>query len=422
MRKLRQLTPPALLRLDRYLLLHHPSLWATRIHYFLPVLLGFAGLIFFKDVSTKIELSNVPNMDVQFYGLFFPLILLFLYWVYQLGQHKLEKQFGENPRSQQLSTQFIYLLCTALLVSIPFLHTGILIKKADSLIDKSELVEDVNILNTGNIYFSISKDEYNSHPNSDFTPRMMYDAKSPSQMTKRISKFSRGEKLRLIDKYKKVFAKYSGYEYRRSSSQILASYEQGEIPYWDYTYTLPEKHRIIKKNLENITEIKYNRLQFLSYGNTEIVIFLGFLGWMALMVFVRTSMIQFFLTMVTGVVGSIAAIMLTSLGNGLFAWRAEYMLGSLFFIGLLGLTWQAFLLSGKQKHTYMKSIGLGLAAILLPLSPFMFCMLMDINIGYNRGMVEVGSVVTMGIILGLSAWLVFFDRILQDISAAPSQD
>lgn len=126
-RRIDNLKPSFLRKLDTYLLGNHPLIWMSRVHY----IAAFVGVMYFVLVM-QILFGNAENLktiiDPIFLLFVVVVVLLFIfgYWVYHLYHFSISKHFGVKNENFKLKQLGWILLGNFLLFTFPF-FSGLLI-------------------------------------------------------------------------------------------------------------------------------------------------------------------------------------------------------------------------------------------------------------------------------------------------------
>ncbi|NEP89666.1 MAG: hypothetical protein F6K18_24100 [Okeania sp. SIO2C2] len=115
------LNPGFIKRLDRYLLLNHPRLWISKIHYvfyyglWANVILNFLVFIFFSESSQ----SHLINEFISFIIVIVMLIELaaFVYWFLKQCLFNIEKEYGNFHFTDGIVEIVVYTMCTLIIIS-----------------------------------------------------------------------------------------------------------------------------------------------------------------------------------------------------------------------------------------------------------------------------------------------------------------
>jgi hypothetical protein len=125
--------PQFLQKIDRYLLVNYPRLWASRIHSVL-----FYGLISNVLVGLFVSIAFVPKITGNYYSYYgnylssstlyynlpgwvwfivVPEIFLFIYWIYTQSWFNIEVNYGKTSSPTGIGEIFIYLACSFIFFS-----------------------------------------------------------------------------------------------------------------------------------------------------------------------------------------------------------------------------------------------------------------------------------------------------------------
>jgi len=157
MPKSRPLTLPFINRLDRYLLLHHPETWSSRIHLVIWYCFLFA-------LALTVLSFVVPN-DPRVYSNSASWVSLTtiiaavgaIVWVIYLLSFNVFKRFGRTDAKQRLLNFIFIFTCFALFSALPFIQPLVETARANAAYSTSELVNDADAINE-----AVVRLEYNS--------------------------------------------------------------------------------------------------------------------------------------------------------------------------------------------------------------------------------------------------------------------
>lgn len=126
---MKHLTPNFLQKIDHYLVVNHPHIWATQIH----KLLFWGGIyaiaILIVAISYPVSIHHIPDEETFFKYCVIPPILIFLYWGYAVSLHKPIAQFADISPSFLYKEILIYAVGIFQLSVSPFLASWILLFK-----------------------------------------------------------------------------------------------------------------------------------------------------------------------------------------------------------------------------------------------------------------------------------------------------
>lgn len=120
-RRLEFLIPAFLKRIDQQLLLRHPIVWASRVHYVL-FYGGLSVLAMWMMSYLPMSQNSRPDIDQQVLIAFIPAVIGLLVWAYHVGQHRAEVLFGRQSLKQRLMAQGLFLMCISIFVSLPLVY------------------------------------------------------------------------------------------------------------------------------------------------------------------------------------------------------------------------------------------------------------------------------------------------------------
>ncbi len=103
-------------RLDKYLLTHHPTLWALRLHYLLLYALGLNALVL--GVTSIIPFNNELMSDpiLVFYGICFLCLMVLMLWLRGMAKFDTNKLFGVKHRKREFIENAFILFCVGALM------------------------------------------------------------------------------------------------------------------------------------------------------------------------------------------------------------------------------------------------------------------------------------------------------------------
>ena len=145
--------PSFVKKIDNYLLENHPAIWATRVHLHLaiiiPLTIALVGIALLYPVSTT-------NRDIHWEGFALCLILsiiLALYFIYTIALHNADKRQGVRFLFQSRVEFLCYFISIGSTLLIPFLFPMVTNAKYARLMDEQVIIEEINTLNKGRVYF-----------------------------------------------------------------------------------------------------------------------------------------------------------------------------------------------------------------------------------------------------------------------------
>lgn len=135
-------------KIDHYLLMRQPIIWATKIHY-----VGILGTIYLFLISLMafflpISTENVPNINLHFLLFVIPSSLFFFFWIYQLLTFKAEQEIEFISPPKRLLQQLIYFIIPIFFGICPLYYSSILSYRIANLAEKHTLLEDIKHIMT----------------------------------------------------------------------------------------------------------------------------------------------------------------------------------------------------------------------------------------------------------------------------------
>lgn len=418
-------TPTFLQKIDKDWLLNQPEIWATRIHHLLfwgALYVGGLGLL---GMLYPVTSNNVPDTEGSFAIGLFSAAFGFLYWVYQVSLYRPQEQFGNLPAGYSVKEIGIYLAGIVFLMSGSFFFSKQIDIKSANVVSKSRLIEDVNRLNTGYIYFANRYDienqistqnfiypHYNLYPQEEFQGVLTQE-----ELAYKVNKVRNDKKVQLaqIANYIESYNRYTNDPILASPEEVLtrfnaqlASISVGETT--DNNFEQSEFYHDtwqVDRIIGRIAKAKTHRSMFYEwefYGAMSILS--GILG-LSFLVFLRLGLRKFIVTILTGLVLMFASGLFVAFINGRDGTVA----------GLFGAEWLAgILLALTLRHTHktqaIKQVLLSLAIMTMPFLPLAFLVMSDTHLGSSETpFIVMGT----GLMLTFVGWLAFFnDKMIEN--------
>lgn len=396
LRRVDALIPPFLKKIDHYLLLHYPNLWATRAHY---VFFWGGTLLLLANAriwTMPLALDDMPNTELLAGLTLIPAMLMFVLWAWRANVFNVEAQFGKISPRTELATQAVYITGTLLLAALPFFTLFSLATRIDHRVSPEQLVADVNTLNLGDRYFAT--DEYdleNSHIDSMISNKFsvyLYDenfsgsslANEDYSMMKKPA--SKAERIAAIEQYLTVLNQYSDINITASVEGIEANFRKRTYPPID-SYALSQAKYSAMENI-HLIESANSALHSFRWNTEEpyVYFYLTLLLALALNVFVKSSLMTFFLSALTsgaliagiGIVGAV----IDEVG-GASSSDMEYVLTFLS-VSVFGIMLvQAFRTRHTQRLQQWKQIALTSVSLGTAVLPFFFAFLRNVRVSVD---------------------------------------
>lgn len=426
MHTFRKLTPGFLLRLDHYLLTHHPAFWATKLHH-LAFYLGLAYTAIFLGAEMGVNLGSLPDEEVHAGILGIPIGLAFLFWTWQVSRSKLTAQYGKQSAAGRWGIQLLMLLGVSALLVLPFIqHEAVIYRKATA-VPVEELVADIEALERGEVYFEEYWEDrrqgpekrFRYHLNRQFAtayltePSVAWEAMTPADHEKAIYAY-----YEVLQKYShqpfltydatKIYAQSVGVEgigvhetFRAAERDAYSNIE--DILYARDNYGIGEggwaAHRLTKES-----------------GMYGVIIFL-LVGWLAMMIFMEIGLKTFFAGTVMAIIGGMAG---TALAYGLSEFAHlmddEVAISGVYIGAMMLLTFQGMRYNHRRGLHLWKTSGLAVAAAMLPLAPPVLMMGLDTINDASSTTIMLSVVLTTWI-----GWQFLYQPLLQRLEIEPQR-
>ncbi|MEM6261007.1 MAG: hypothetical protein AAGI38_00765, partial [Bacteroidota bacterium] len=348
LRKIDLLLPGFLKRLDRYLLLNRPALWATKVHYALFfVMIGYALMGLHLAVN-PIQPYDVPESGLYFGLLMIPAGLSFLWYTYQVSLFKVEKHSGQRNNAQNLRDQVVYFFIILLIAAGPIAYTGVHNSMVANKVTTSELESDLNALEIGDLFFptntyifeplNLTPDgkvifDGDYHYNYGYSRSGVEVIATDELIELHTSPTTHAVKLEMIDRYMDVLEKYADYRIPYTSQKVLASFESKEMlfAHGDLRQMKGEASKNISRILNAKRQISSNDL---SEAFQFFFIFIS-CAWLLFMVFQQMNLKLYLFMAVTGFLAMLASGFSIAALHELVGFRHEESLVLVFYFGFL---------------------------------------------------------------------------------------
>ncbi|MEM7655125.1 MAG: hypothetical protein AAF399_03280 [Bacteroidota bacterium] len=429
-RKLSFLVPAFMKRLDQQLLLNHPAIWVTKIHYVL-----FYALIAFAGISFAVwpaHPAHLPDPESHFWLSMIPAGLGLLFWAWQVGKTNVEKFYGETSFLQRLKLQGLYALCIGIFVSLPFLYGNVIGQKVYTSVPNDQLVEDIND-------FHVVADElgFNQHYywNFDGEERLLSERDRKKKRRKRCN----NNREVLVAEFTEVMNKYS--DQKLSAEDQFGILNSLNGPYNSYSldqhqaasrqvnevyYTLQEH----AQNKHHWERYDFEFQEFAGMGPYTVfdhseekwvaTLLLGFYGWIFLMLFMRQGGRRFWLSVVLGLatllVSGILVATVSSVSH--YSFHEENMIAFMYFAGIALCAFLGFMPSSRRKLAFWQSAGTAILTAFLPILPLILYMSADALNGDTSPFEVFG----WGILITFFLWNLILDKQFIKLQADPTTD
>ena len=430
LRKIDIPSPQSLQRLDRHLLLHHPDIWASRIH----IVLFYGGalllVMMLHAFLRPISIENIPHPDNQFLLAAIPSLLAFGPFAYHISLFNVEKGFGFRPRGFGLRQQLSLAASIFLLACIPFLYASVVNHRVADLVEEKKLLEDIHSLDLGDVFFPdyhfvfedniTNKGKYNfyTHKYHLYAPGRSHrygTYQSGNSFKETLIGIQHYPKFQVttIDHFIQAFNQYQQHKIQTAPADILRLFNQNQVPVRNI-----KAHKIkLKENLNLLFMAKEKAFDFQRKSLLhQFSLFLMGL-WLMLLLFQKMRMKDFSLGTLAG----------TAVGFALFGGVAlladwwNMMPATLFFPLFIALFTLFFFQIKSAKNSKLssrwKSITLMWTCCMIPFLP-LISVAMD---GYVR-MKTFYMLMYVGFALFLLCWNVFLNQKFTWLLSQPTEN
>lgn len=433
--KLAHLVPAFLKRIDQYLLLHFPALWASKFHFVL-----FYGLISALGIGliSLVPLSpfDLPDPEVQFGLACIPAVLGFLFWGWHVGRLNGERHFGTTSLLQRFGLQGVYLFCIAVFASLPFLYGQSVAYRGAHSMSSEQLVSHINA------YHLVQDFVYESNSSYYYHFDLYEDIMSLEDRDFMRGWMVEADKKQTLQEYFALIELYTEEELSSAAKKrIRESFSQPQhraTVYGNQLSGLSYAQHLIDQTRDGLDDIASHKLHWAdqSWGFQQVnpmgrsmrdldhvpiavglVLFYFFLS---LMLFVRQGGKNFFLSLLVG-----AGVLILSSFTFVIAESTildyseeEPFLGAMYFIGMGLLALFAFVGGQRKKLAFWRSAALMIITAMTP----MVLLFSYMSVDALNGDVTPTHVFGWGILIAFVLWNVALERRFIGMHAAPSRD
>ncbi|MEM7367983.1 MAG: hypothetical protein AAF587_05240 [Bacteroidota bacterium] len=378
-RKLAHFVPAFLKRIDQYLLLNHPALWVSKIHFVL-----FYGVVatLFVGVVSLIPVSpyDLPDVETHFGMAIIPASLGFLFWGWQVGRINVERFFGETSLKQRLFLQGIYLLCVAIFASFPFLYGQSVAYRTAHSIPTDRLVDQINTFHLVQDYVFEADINY-------YEPFIGDKTLHDEGLRYRIySQMNNADKRQALREYFALIELYTESQLSHGTKQAIHDafiINQAQVGEYNLSIEADNIHEI-RRDFDRIANSK-KHWERQNWGFQEAIPLNGYslkdvnhapvaLGMMVfflflfMMLYVRMQPKTFFLSLITGTaILMLGGLAISLMDSSLFYHiDSDLLVGLLFFGGMILCGIMAFLPGKKRTFAFWRRTSLMLLVIASP--------------------------------------------------------
>ena len=147
-----QIIPTFLKKIDRKLLLNHPGIWASQIHYLIFFALIGLGFVLLNALLIPVQTWDIPDPDIGFAVLFVPCAFALAIWAWRISLFKVEKGFGIRNAGIAFRDQLIYAAGILMLAALPFVYGQVLSSRIAQAVDPYTFNDDQLAIENGRKY------------------------------------------------------------------------------------------------------------------------------------------------------------------------------------------------------------------------------------------------------------------------------
>lgn len=413
LRKLQALSPPFLNKIDHYLLVNHPAIWATKLHQILFVSVIGLGLLSLKALLTPLSLQDLPNPDTHFGLLMIPTAIIGLIWGIRVYQFKPERSFGRRRAGQWMQEQAIYALAIFMLLSGPIAYSLILNERIDQQIDDQTFGQDVFILNMGSeyylheaqypkfgYYYLDGEHQFATHNHAFSVPAEPHEHSSQIQ--------------RLVDTYNR----YSTEAYPLSTEILLERFHN-EFRY--QTHLTEKIGRQVSDNVLILSRIKTDHSLLSSLSSINMLFMMFIFVCLAFAVFQQANWKQFLMALASAAAGGLIIGLASEFLEQGFRYSRQEDWAMLIGTALYGLLLTQIF---GNKHSRLLAAWKGVAILVVSLG---FPVLLMFFLGWSNMMPDAGELTFTFMLLivavvSYAVWNGLYRLRLNAIQASPTKN
>lgn len=399
LRYLEPLVPKFLKRWDRQLLLNYPVIWATRIHmvlFFSTVALGLLGIhLLTRPLST----ASVPEVYAVYGLLFIPCIIATAVWGLSVYQRRPELHFGQYSLRQEVMVHGLYLAALIMIFVLPLAYFGGLQWRISRVVTTAQYIEDMRLLNEAAVYTGKYDPETDSQPDGEAMPfseviffaenpgyyeqlynnryaryetlnkeKAMRQAEAERALLKAIRARSEAEHVQRIELLQDCMQRYAGAT-ALSSAEIFTNFRNQQAYLNNDILENQDSWRRIHQNTGLIEDARNFFSRELSpkraMSGINALIFAALLVLFAYLVFMKSGLKAFLLSLVTFVAGTMALAFTEMMLRDFLPTDDDLRIPLYFTAALLGMGALAF----RQRGSLLiRQIALTLTSALTPMA------------------------------------------------------
>lgn len=322
------ITPKFINKLDDYLLVNHPVVWISKIHYVLwhgIVLWALSALL---GAIMPINLKTRIDYELWYFLFTVVAVIVFCFWVYNYAIFNKEKKFGNRSFTDEYKNFFLVFASVFVFASAPWPFEILYSQRVASVVDDSQFIEDMNVLNENEPYMvssysgfyswqdSITHEQYfnirylGPYAGGSFTPYSIRldsvrfpQMKTSAQIVAAYKPITDSEKLLArIESYMAVASKYNMHidiGAKNIANKYLELLNKGKLTSQDfYEYEYYSHQYELTTTFNNIGEAKFKTLFIFTSDYLWALFYVVITLSAFLMLFKMTYWQQFLITIV----------------------------------------------------------------------------------------------------------------------------
>lgn len=385
---MKRLIPPFLKRLDQYLLLNHPLIWISKIHYilFYGILLNAVSAL----IGLALPLDLMYPQDLALWYFLFSVIsvVVLCFWIYRVVIFNVEKKFGNRKWTDEYKLFLLNFSCVFILFSFPFPFATIYNARVANYVTDDVLINDINTLNKAEAYlvnelsnYSSSYDTIENKHYYHIKSLMQYDLNTPWTIKGDTDRFRNlrsyyqikldnnktNSKAAIIKRIEEAFEVHKRYglspqpfdgDAQKVYSRYLELCKASPLTWetFNHTFAANSNSYMIQKIVSNISEAKFKTLFLWRPEFLLTIFYLCFYTTLFILLFKMVNWRQFLITMVALIIIPILLFIITQLlpyySNGNYYYRSNaFMLLSVILFAIC----IAFTIKGSVVRKYFNA-------------------------------------------------------------------
>ncbi len=418
---MKRFIPSFLKQIDNYLLLNHPIIWISKIHYVIFYGIITTVLSALSGIVIPVSLSHPQDLALWYFLFTILAIIALCFWVYHNVIFNLEKKFGKRHWVDEYKIFLVNFCCVFVLASFPIAFTAIYNARFANTVSNAEFINDINTLNKGEAYVMMDDiNNYSSNYDStgkqtfyDLKTRITFDSYTPWLMRydtvkfkglltnndlKKIYDTSQNEQhiKSCIHSYLSVLKTYGFYKEAKSLDDTL-------LKRYKYLLTLPPvsnsdlfnnyimvNHYEINKILDNVAEAKFIPLFIWKSEFLNFILYTCLYISMLVMLFKMVPWKQYLVTLISLIIIPILLFIISQLipytSN---VYKDTLYLFLLTLIIVIAIVMTLLSIMPAKRFNAFKNICAQITYLSMPVFPLMIISLFK-NAFFNAGQYEYG--------------------------------